>query len=412
MDTLIVRLGTALAIGLLVGLERGWRERDDRPGGRTAGIRTYGITGLLGGVCAAVARTMDEPAAYFVPFAAFALIFSWFKWREEMSEGDFSVTGVVAALTVFALGALAVTGDQITAAAAGAALAAVLASREYLHAWLKRISWVELRSALLLVSMTVIVLPILPDRALDPWGGFNPWEVWFFTVLVASISYAGYVAIKVMGADRGILFSSLTGALVSSTAITLALGRRAASGSETGLAGAACLAALVSVVRVLVVILIVNRTLLEAVAVPLLGAAAVFALTGAGLFFSRRTEGGVDHAPANPFDVLPLMVFAATFAAVAVISAYVKANIGGSGIPAVATVSGLLDVDAAILSVARFGGPELPVETAGIAIIGAFSGNALIRTIIAFTAGSLRFAVPYALSSVAAVGVALVLAFA
>lgn len=408
MNPLILRLAVALAIGLLVGVERGWQERDHRPGGRTAGIRTYGITGLLGGVCAAVAQAMDTPATYYVSFAVFSLIFAWFKWREEVSEGDFSVTGVVAALAVFALGGLAVAGDQIAAAAGGTALAGVLASREYLHAWLKRISWVELRAALLLAAMSVIVLPLLPDRALDPWGGFNPWEIWFFTVLVASISYAGYVAIKVFGPQKGILFSSLAGAVVSSTAITLSLGRMAASSEDgPGLAGAACLAALVSVVRVLAIILAINASILEAVALPLIGAGAIFALAGSLLFSFRAAQGELSQAPKNPFDLIPLLIFAATFAAVALASAYAQTRLGGSGAIAVSTVSGVLDVDAAILSVARLSGQEMPVQTAGLAIIGAFAANAAARTLIAFSAGSWRFAVPYALVSTAAVVTAL-----
>ena len=100
----------------------------------------------------------------------------------------------MAGLGVFGLGALAVVGDFRIAAAAGTALTAILASREVLHAALRRLTWVELRSAVVLAAMTAIVLPILPDRTLDPWGGFNPREVWFFTVLIATISYLGYIA--------------------------------------------------------------------------------------------------------------------------------------------------------------------------------------------------------------------------
>ena len=126
-------------------------------------------------------------------FIAFAGIFAWYKAREAAHDEDFSVTSVIAGLGVFALGALSVAGDYRAAAAGGAALAATLASRELLHGLLRRLTWIELRSALILAVMTAIVLPLLPNRTLDPWGGFNPWEVWFLTVLMASISFAGYV---------------------------------------------------------------------------------------------------------------------------------------------------------------------------------------------------------------------------
>lgn len=110
MDPLIARLGLALAIGLLVGLERGWRERDAPDGARTAGIRTYAITGLLGGLFAALAKSVAAPSVLIAGLLAFTAVFAWYKSREAIQDADFSVTGVVAALGVFVLGALAVAG--------------------------------------------------------------------------------------------------------------------------------------------------------------------------------------------------------------------------------------------------------------------------------------------------------------
>src|SRR5690606_37304293 len=173
-------------------------------------------------------------------FLGFAVIFAWYQAREAAHDETFSVTGVVAGLGVFALGALAVAGDYRAAAAGGAGLAAVLASRELLHGLLQRLSWVELRSALVLAVMTAIGLPLLPDRTLDPWGGFNPFEIWLFTVIVAAISYLGYIAVRVLGQSRGLLVSGITGALVSSTAVTVAFARHAREGSNAvALSGAA-----------------------------------------------------------------------------------------------------------------------------------------------------------------------------
>jgi uncharacterized membrane protein (DUF4010 family) len=187
-DTTIARLALALAIGLLVGLERGWRERGEPAGSRTAGIRTYGATGLLGGVVAALAAALSAPSIMVAGFVSFAAIFAWFKYREDRHDESYSVTAVVAAVLVFALGALAVVGDYRAAAAGGAILAGLLASRETLHGALRKLTWVELRSAIVLAVMTAVILPLLPDRTIDPWGGFNPRQVWFFTVLTAALS--------------------------------------------------------------------------------------------------------------------------------------------------------------------------------------------------------------------------------
>ncbi|WP_245337539.1 MgtC/SapB family protein [Shinella sp. HZN7] len=206
METTLARLGLALAIGLLVGLERGWRERGEPARSRTAGIRTYGISGLLGGVFSALSQSMGDASLMVAGFLGFAAVFAFYKAREAAHDEDFSVTSVAAALCVFALGALAVAGEVQAAAGGGAALAALLASREVLHELLKRLTWEEVRSALTLAVMTAIILPVLPNRAIDPWGGLNPHEVWFFTVLTRddflSRLYRGAPAWSDTRADR------------------------------------------------------------------------------------------------------------------------------------------------------------------------------------------------------------------
>lgn len=216
MDHLIYRLAVALAIGLVVGVERGWRERTEPPGSRTAGVRTFTLCGLLGGVSAALASAMQSPALLAAAGLAFAAVFSAFKYREMVADKDYGITSIIAALLVFALGALAVVGDPSAAGAAAIAAAGLLAAREVLHGLVSRLTWVELRSALVLLAMTMIVLPLLPDRTLDPFDSLNPRQIWLFMVLTATISFAGYVAVKVAGPEKGILFSALGGALVSS----------------------------------------------------------------------------------------------------------------------------------------------------------------------------------------------------
>jgi len=202
-------------------------------------------------------------------------------------------------------------GDYRAAAAGGAALAGIPASREVLHQALKRLSWVELRSALLLAAMTAIVLPLLPNRPIDPWNGFNPWEVWFFMVLTATISYVGYLAARMLGPARGFLVSGVLGALVSSMAVTIAFARTANSGGNSLLlAGAASLAALVSLLRVLSIVLILQASLLTMMAPPVLAAAMAFGVCGL-LMIARvadRTQS-IDTVR-NPFELTPLLIFA------------------------------------------------------------------------------------------------------
>lgn len=396
MDSLIPQLGLALAIGLLVGLERGWRERDTPAGGRTAGIRTYGISGLLGGVAAALGISLNTPAVLIAAFLAFTAVFAWYKARESLHDESFSVTGVIAALAVFALGALAVAGDQRAAAAGGAALAAVLASREVLHGLLRRLSWIELRSALVLAVMTAIVLPLLPARAIDPWGGFNPQQIWLFTVLTAAISFLGYIAVRAFGTTRGVLVSGLAGALVSSTAVTVALARTAAAGGNPWpLAGAAALAACVSILRVASVVAIVAPRLLGVSGAAMLAAIAGFAACGA--LFLRRGQLDADGAdlPRNPFELGPLLAFAIFLAVVSTLSAALSARYSG-GMIAASVLSGLFDVDVAVLSALRLLGQSASPEAVGHAVLLALASNAVGRLSVAITTGPVGFWLPYA----------------
>ncbi|RUU96334.1 DUF4010 domain-containing protein [Mesorhizobium sp. M6A.T.Cr.TU.017.01.1.1] len=397
MDPLIARLGLALAIGLLVGLERGWRERGAPDRSRTAGIRTFGISGLLGGILAALAEALGAVSVLVGGFVAFAAIFAWYKAREAAHDKDFSVTAVIAALGVFALGALSVAGDYRVAAAGGAALAAVLASREILHGLLKRLTWIELRSALILAVMTAIVLPLLPNRTMDPWGGFNPWEIWFLTVLMASISFAGYVAVRVLGTTRGLLVSSLVGAIVSSTAVTAALARNAASaGDALPLAGAASLAAMVSVLRVCAVVLIIEPSVFTSVGIPAIAAALVFAACGAILLIRSGEDSKSGGLARNPFELGPLLLFALLFAIVATASAALAAQFGERGLLATSALAGAFDVDVSVLGALRLVKQSVPAETIGQAVLVALAANAIGRLSLAVSAGPIGFWLPLA----------------
>ncbi|MFN3548697.1 MAG: MgtC/SapB family protein [Mesorhizobium sp.] len=401
MDQLLPRLGLALAIGLLVGLERGWRERDAPDRSRTAGIRTYGISGLLGGIFAALDAAVGSVAILAVGFVAFTAVFAWFKLREATHDADFSVTGVIAGMAVFALGALAVAGDYLAAAAGGTALAAVLAGREVLHGLLKRLTWAELRSALVLAVMTIIVLPVLPDRTIDPWGGVNPREIWFFTVLIAGISFAGYVATRLLGEKRGLLVGALVGAVVSSTAVTVALARMAKDGpSVRSLAGAAALAAMVSLLRVGAVVAAIQPAVLAHAAPPILAAVLALAAAGGLMILRDGGEAPMEQSARNPFDLAPLLVFATLFTVVSTASAALSGLLDERGLLATSAVSGTFDVDVAVLSSLRLVEQGISSSSVARAVLLALLANALGRLFLAILAGPVRFVLPLAVATV------------
>src|SRR6185503_15365729 len=158
---------------------------------------------------------------------SFALPFGFFEWRHAREAGTWSATDFIAGLMTFALGAYAVRGNMALAAASGVVVAAILAERDLMHAFLRRLTWIELRSALLLLVMTVVLLPVLPDRPIDPWNALNPHQIWLMTVLVGAVCYAGYVAIRLAGPDKGLLFGGITGGLITSTTVTWTFARMA-----------------------------------------------------------------------------------------------------------------------------------------------------------------------------------------
>src|SRR5262245_45982812 len=219
-DELFRRLALALAIGLLIGLERGWQLREEAEGERTAGFRTHALTGLLGGICAALAAA-THPLVLAAGLLSFTGAFALFAWLEASSEHNFSVTGVVGAILTFLLGAYAVVGKPLVAVAASVAMAVLLALKEPLHGWVRRLSWLELRAVLVLLAMSFLLLPVLPNRPIDPWDAINPAEIWFLAVLIAGVSFVGYVAMKCLGEQAGVAVAALAGGLTSSTATTL-----------------------------------------------------------------------------------------------------------------------------------------------------------------------------------------------
>ena len=172
-EELFRRLAVALAIGLLIGLERGWQTRDESDHQRTAGLRTFALTGLLGGICGLVS-IVSSPFVLAAGLLAFTGALVTFSFLEATAEKNFSVTGVVAGMLTFVLGAYATLGNETVAVAAAVAMAILLALREPLHSWVKNVTWPEMRSVLVLLAMSFLLLPILPNRPVDPWQVLNP----------------------------------------------------------------------------------------------------------------------------------------------------------------------------------------------------------------------------------------------
>lgn len=402
---LFERLAMALGIGFLIGVERGWRHRDAPEGTRAAGLRTYAIAGLFGGVAAAL-----TPFVGAIGFATLALAFSTafvvFKIWESREDQDISVTGTLAGLLVFALGAYAVFGDPRIAAAVGVTLAVLLAFKNALHSWLDTLTWKEIRSALTILAATAIALPVLPDRAVDPWGAIHPRELWLLTIFVASASFAGYVAVRALGASLGLIAGAGAGALVSSTVVTADLGGRVRRGETTAptAASAASLAAAVSVVRVILFVSATATSVLPLIGPTLATVALAFA---AGVWMLNRLDddrGESDGATTlhSPFELASVARFGLLLGAVIVLGRIIAETFGQAGLLPFAATAGLADVDAVTLAAGSLVRGGLAPQAAANAILIAVLMNTFAKGVIAAMAGGARYAAFYFMTAVAA----------
>ena len=399
---LILRFAVALAIGLLVGLERGWRTREETSGSRAAGIRTFAISGLLGGVLGALAIAIGGAASagggivIGIGFAAYAAVIAAFCLDENRADKTYSATTAIAAMATFALGAYTLVGDMRVGAAVAVAVAVVLAMRESLHGWVANITWPELRSALVLLAMTVIALPIVPDAAIGPYGNVNPREIWLIAIVLAGVSFAGYVAVKYLGTMHGTLLAGAAGGLVSSTAVTITNARRAAANAESSrvMAAGVALASGVMFLRVLVIAAVVNASLIALLAPTLLTAAfaaTAFALI-AGYWRGRDKPEVQEIAFRNPFSFWSVVGFALLLAVVLVAGRALGDMFGASGAIAGAAIAGLFDVDAITVSMARLAPQPLDTQSAALAIIVAAASDTVSKIAIGASLGGRRFA--------------------
>jgi uncharacterized membrane protein (DUF4010 family) len=407
---LLGRLGVALAIGLLAGLERGWQRREDEDHQRTAGFRTFAISGLFGGVAAAISIKAG-PLVLGLVFLGYAFALTAFYWLEARTTKNLSATSLIAGLLTFALGAYAVQGDLRLASAAAVAMTLLLALREPLHRWVASLRWEEIRATLTLLAMTFLLLPILPNRTIDPWDALNPYEIWLFAILIAGISFAGYIALRLFGDRLGLILAAVTGGLASSTATTLTLARlgREGGGSSRLIAGGILIANLVMLTRVGVVATALNPGLLPHLGPPLGAAGLVTLIAAAVLLFRSPSKEQPKLEISNPLQLGTALKFTAFIAAVTLATKTLGNMAGGAGAYVVAAISGVADVDALTISMARLGG--VVVETAVFAILIAVSVNTIVKVGMAVWAGNPRIGTYVGIVSLVAIGAGAAAAF-
>ncbi|CAA9891918.1 conserved membrane hypothetical protein [Candidatus Methylobacter favarea] len=205
-------------------MERGRRARDLDEGMGVAGLRTYGLISLLGGLWGILARQIDPVLMGFAFLGLTSvLLLAYSKSLNKFQ--DFSITGIIASLITFVLGALTVFGHIAIASAGAVVISSLLGFKPRLQGWLKKLEQHELYATLKLLLISVVIFPILPDQGYGPWAAFNPYHIWRLVVLIAGISYLGYLALWIVGNQHGPVLPGALGGLASSTAAALDLPR-------------------------------------------------------------------------------------------------------------------------------------------------------------------------------------------
>ncbi|WDG09408.1 MgtC/SapB family protein [Vibrio campbellii] len=380
-EHLIWNLFIALLLGAIVGTQRGWVMRNSVEGSRVAGIRTFSLVGLLGGLVGTLASIYTPLLLGFALIALVILACIAFVIQQRKSE-DISITGVVSLVITFVLGSLAVSGEPVLAAAAAVITAVVLDNKKELHQALQRLQEYELDAALRLLLISIVLLPLLPNQAYGPWKALNPYEIWWMVVLIASISFVGYFAIKIGGAKRGILFTSVFAGLSSSTALTLQfshLSREQANISPL-LASGILLSCGTMFPRLLIVLSVINPQL-----VTLLGPIVLVMMAALYLpawWIWRRSEVEQIEQPnkqTNPLALQSALFFGVVLAVIMLLSHALSDLFGSAGVLILSALSGITDVDAISLALGRQSTQTLSVETAALGILIAASVNTVVK---------------------------------
>ncbi|MCW3148396.1 MgtC/SapB family protein [Stutzerimonas stutzeri] len=380
---LLLNLASALGVGLLIGIERGWTSRDHSSGQRVAGLRTFALGGLLGGL-AALSVAHFGATAWVAMFGMFALLVIVGYLIDAQRSGDHGMTTEVALLLTFLLGSLAVAESRLLAASCAIVVALLLSLKARLHGALRRLNEAELGGALKLLFISVVLLPALPNQGYGPWQALNPYTTWMMVVLIAGIGFAAYVAIRLLGTRHGLLVTALLGGMVSSTAMTLTLARLDTPKLRMALAAGLLATSALMFPRVLLEVGLVNAALLPTLLAPMLTAGAIYA--GGALFYylraAQQPEMHADPPLKNPFELGPALRFAALLVAILVLVEAARRWLGDVGIILVALLSGMTDVDAITLSLANSAHAELDAQIAVRGIFLAALSNSLIKAVL------------------------------
>lgn len=377
----------ALLIGALVGIEREKHKRTSHPAS-FAGIRTYILFAQLGAVSAWLSVFLQTPWLFIAAlFVIAVIVLSSYYLENKTTPAALGLTSELSAITVCLLGGAVVFGFAEIAVSLAILTSAVLAFREPLHGLVEKIGADDLYAGLKLLIASFIVLPLLPNEAVDPWQALNPYKLWLLVILISGLSLVGYVAVRSLGSVKGTMLTALTGGLVSSTAMTLSFARSSKLATDSGaanrLAAGILISWLVMFGRVLLIVAAVSVPLMRQLLWPLLGLALLTAVLALAFFLASHrlhaTAVATDVPLKNPFSLWSAIQFALLFALVLLLVKLAEHYAPGQGLYWLSALAGLTDVDAISLSLADYASRGQPVQLAATAIGIAVLSNSVVK---------------------------------
>lgn len=383
----LVTLGLALGIGMLIGLERGWAQRARGDGERVAGVRTFAVYGFAGGVIGLLSATEVFMAALAAGLAMTLLPVAAYFADARLSVQKRSITNAAVLVLTLLLGMTAAAGFRREAVIAATVTMALLASRERLHRWLRSLSDEDVRLSVQFAVIALVVLPLLPNVDFGPFNAFNLQKLWLVVVFIAGISFAGYWASRSFGAARGTIVAAAIGASYSSTAVTAELARRLRASAEAGAVLRAGIAAATAVMLLRVMLLTTVLAPSIAADFALLVAPAALVAMGVAFVMIRRADAGqgAPLATTNPFALAPAIGFAVLVGVVLLAARWAIARFGDDGLGVLLALTGLYDVDAAIIIVGNLGPVAMTSRSLAAMLLVPVVVNTLLKAGIAMT---------------------------
>ena len=389
----IITLAIAFGLGMLVGLQR---QKSDH---EMAGVRTFTLISIMGVVSAFLARDFDNP--FILPVLGICLtallVTANIIKVKNLNNNDIGQTTEVAALLMFAVGAYLVMGDRVIAVIIGGAMAILLYLKEHLHGFIDKLEEKDLAAIMTFAGISLVVLPLLPDKTFGPLDVLNPRNIWLMVTLIVGISVVGYFIYKFVGKKVGIISNGVLGGLISSTATTVSYARKTKDTESINKLAAFVItaASAVAFVRVMVEIGVVVPEKLSELILPLISVFVLMTLLCVGLFYIISKNGGDEKMPEpeNPAQFKSALIFGVLYGVILLAVAFTKKEFGNQALYIVAIISGLTDVDAITLSLSQMmktGG--LNTATGWRLILLASLSNLLFKGIMAVFLGTRQLA--------------------